>query len=88
MKKYFNKYIYLILITFLIGCNKKEKAPLLPSVAVTTTKVKKEDAPIFLDAIGHVKALISIDVRSRVEGELMQIFFKEGSRCTKRRFII
>ncbi|WP_148207468.1 efflux RND transporter periplasmic adaptor subunit [Paramagnetospirillum magneticum] len=47
-------------------------------VVVTVTSVARRDMPIYLDAIGTVQAYNTVTVRSRVDGELVEVLFKEG----------
>ncbi|KIL99853.1 putative Co/Zn/Cd efflux system membrane fusion protein [Paramagnetospirillum magnetotacticum MS-1] len=47
-------------------------------VAVTVAAAARRDMPIYLDAIGTVQAYNTVTVRSRVDGELVEVLFKEG----------
>jgi len=47
----------------------------IPVVAGT---VQQKDIPIFLDGIGNVQAYNTVSVRSRVDGQVIKIAFKEG----------
>lgn len=47
-------------------------------VPVTTAAVARRDVPIYLDALGTVQAYNTVTVRSRVDGELVEVLFKEG----------
>jgi multidrug efflux system membrane fusion protein len=46
--------------------------------AVVTVAAKKVDMPVFLRALGTVTAFNTVTVRSRVDGQLVRIAFKEG----------
>ncbi|MBI4964488.1 MAG: efflux RND transporter periplasmic adaptor subunit [Desulfomonile tiedjei] len=59
--------------------NKKERPP----VPVQTAGVVAKDTPLFIEAIGNVIAYNTVDVKSRVTGELVKTFFKEGDFLTK-----
>jgi membrane fusion protein, multidrug efflux system len=48
------------------------------AVPVTMQAVKKQDLPIWLDEIGNVQALNTVNVRVRVDGELQKVLFTEG----------
>lgn len=48
------------------------------AVPVTLQQVKQQDLPIWLDAIGNVQALNTVNVRVRVDGELQKVLFTEG----------
>ena len=47
-------------------------------VPVVTAQVGRQDVPIYLDALGTVQAYNTVTVRSRVDGELVEVLFKEG----------
>ena len=47
-------------------------------VPVRVSDVKRGDFPVFYKALGTVTALNTINVRSRVAGELVKVYFKEG----------
>ena len=48
------------------------------AVPVRVAKVTQQDLPIWLDAIGNVQALNTVNVRVRVDGELQKVLFEEG----------
>lgn len=54
----------------------KPKAP--PAVPVTVATVDKADFPIFLTGLGTVQGFNTVVVRSRVDGQIERIAFKEG----------
>ncbi len=49
-----------------------------PPVPVDVAQVIVKDTPVFLDGIGNVLAYNTIDVKSRVTGELIKTSFREG----------
>lgn len=58
-----------------------QAAPSVPTdaaVPVTMQQVQQQDLPIWLDAIGNVQALNTVNVRVRVDGELQKVLFTEG----------
>jgi multidrug efflux system membrane fusion protein len=60
------------------GAQGKGKAGGPRPVAVTTTKARLGDVPVTLTGIGTVTPLKSVTVRSRVDGQLLEVRFKEG----------
>ena len=42
-----------------------------------------KEAPIFLEALGHVDSITSIEIRSRIEGELTGVYFTQGQEVKK-----
>jgi membrane fusion protein, multidrug efflux system len=49
-----------------------------PTVRVTVAPVEKADFPVFLTGLGTVQAFNMVVVRSRVDGQIDKIAFKEG----------
>ncbi|MDH7794175.1 MULTISPECIES: efflux RND transporter periplasmic adaptor subunit [unclassified Beijerinckia] len=47
-------------------------------IPVLVTRVKTEDVPVTADAVGTVQALNTVTVRAQVDGQLMEIAFREG----------
>ena len=50
-----------------------------PEVAVAVVVARQGDFPVYLSGLGTVTALRTVTVRSRVDGELVRVAFKEGS---------
>ena len=61
----------------------KGKRPPEGPVAVTTTRVKTQDMPIFRTGIGTVAPTFSVTVKARVDGELDKVAFTEGQDVKK-----
>lgn len=57
------------------------RRPPMPPVQVATST--QEDVPQFLTALGTVKAVNSVTVTSRVEGQLMALHFTEGQQVNQ-----
>ena len=49
-----------------------------PAVPVTAGTVVARDMPVFLHGIGTVQAYNMVAIKSRVDGQIVQVFFKEG----------
>jgi len=49
-----------------------------PAVPVTIAPVEKADFPVYLSGLGTVQGFNTVQVRTRVDGEITQIVFKEG----------
>lgn len=68
----------ILIILILVGCSKKEQKRTEPVYAVKSAIVEKKDLPLYLDNIGHIVSINSVNINSRIEGELLKVHFKEG----------
>jgi multidrug efflux system membrane fusion protein len=49
-----------------------------PRIPVTVTQVRKADFPVYLNGLGTVQPYNTVTVRSRVDGEIIKVAFKQG----------
>ena len=69
----------LLIISMILGCGKPaEKSKEQPPTPVEMSEAIQKDTPIYFNAIGNVAAFYTIDIKSRVTGELIRTFFKQG----------
>lgn len=69
----------LLSLLFITGCSHKKITPPAPvSFPVKVGIAEQKEAPIFIESLGHVESMTSIQIRSRIEGELTGVFFEEG----------
>jgi membrane fusion protein, multidrug efflux system len=54
-----------------------------PAVPVTVGTVRRKDVPMRLSAIGNVEPYTSVAVKARVDGQIVQVRFKEGDRIKR-----
>ena len=54
-----------------------------PVPIVKTTPVSRQDVPVYLDGLGTVQAFNTVTVKSRVDGQLMEVAFREGQDVKK-----
>jgi multidrug efflux system membrane fusion protein len=52
-------------------------------VPVVAVAAKRADVPVYLDAVGTVRALNTVTVRAQVDGKLLSVNFKEGDDVKK-----
>jgi multidrug efflux system membrane fusion protein len=52
--------------------------PAKPPVAVKVAAAKADDVAIYLSGIGTIQAFNTVNVQSRVDGEIIEILFQEG----------
>lgn len=74
---------------FLVGCSNSEsktenvRAAMNQAVPVSTTQVRQQDMPVYLVGLGSVTPLNAVSIKSRVDGQLVQVAFKEGQHVNK-----
>jgi multidrug efflux system membrane fusion protein len=54
-----------------------------PPVSVLAGMAKPADVPVYIDAIGTVRALNTVTIRAQVDGQITEIAFKEGQDVKK-----
>ena len=86
-KKSFTAFLFASL-ALVFGCSEKEQAMTRPEVPVKTAVAVQKDVPIELFANGVVEAHQVVNIKSRVDGQVMQIHIKEGQEVTKGQLII
>ncbi len=52
-------------------------------VPVLAASAQKADVPVYLDAVGTIRALNTVTVRPQVDGKLLKVGFKEGDDVKK-----
>lgn len=77
------KRTILLLLIILTSCSKKEEKVKITSYPVITFDAIKQDVPLYIDTIGHVDPISTIQVQSRIEGMLTKAYFKEGQMVKK-----
>src|SRR5215469_10422503 len=53
-----------------------DKGP--PLVPVTATTASTRDMPVYVEGLGSVQAFNTVAVKTRVDGQIVQVFFHEG----------
>lgn len=53
------------------------------TVQVTVATAERQDLPVYLSGLGSVQAFYTVSVRSRVDGQLVDVRFKEGEFVKK-----
>jgi multidrug efflux system membrane fusion protein len=53
------------------------------AIPVTVATAKVQDMPVYLNGLGSVTAFNTVSVKSRIDGELTQVAFKEGQHVNK-----
>jgi multidrug efflux system membrane fusion protein len=52
-------------------------------IPVSVTPAQRRDLPVYLDGLGSVEAFNTVTVKSRVDGQMMQVNFTEGQEVHK-----
>jgi len=74
----------MLLAVFSSGCSdEKSKKPVSAPIPVTVSTAVQKTVPVQLRVIGNVQAYSSITVKSRIPGQIMQVYFKEGDDVKK-----
>lgn len=63
------------------GYKKGQRGPMTITVAVA--KAETRDMPVYLQGLGSVEAFNTVVVKSRIDGQLVEIHFKEGQEVKK-----
>ncbi|MBN8968896.1 MAG: efflux RND transporter periplasmic adaptor subunit [Rhizobiales bacterium] len=83
-------WIYILLAVLVVGggywawrgggshTQKAAKTTVEPAVPVTIAPVEKADVPVYLSGLGTVQGFNTVVVRTRVDGQIDKIAFKEG----------
>jgi membrane fusion protein, multidrug efflux system len=73
----------------LTACNSGSRAPSTAranapqSMPVTVAPVLKQDFPVYLSGLGSIQAFYTVSVKSRVDGQLLEVKFREGEHVNK-----
>jgi multidrug efflux system membrane fusion protein len=72
----------------LSGCARKErqnsmKEMMMEPAAVRAVAVTQSDVPLDVSAVGNVESMTTVDIKSRVAGEVLRVCFQEGQNVTK-----
>jgi len=49
-------------------------------IPVSVAPVQQRDIPVYLEGLGNVQAYYTVTIHSRVDGQLMQVHFREGQQ--------
>jgi multidrug efflux system membrane fusion protein len=79
----------LALLALLTSCAKKQDAKaaafmaMMATAPVRTVSAVATDVPLDVSAVGNVEAMSSVDVKSRVAGQVLRVAFQEGQNVEK-----
>jgi multidrug efflux system membrane fusion protein len=77
--------LLLLLSLAIAGCGQKDTAQAAgpPAAPVVAGKAEQRDIPVQLNAIGNVESFQTVQIRSQVNGQIVEVHFKEGQDVTK-----
>jgi membrane fusion protein, multidrug efflux system len=79
----------LLLVFAMTACNGGSSAPSSArastpqSIPVTVAQVAQQDFPVYLTGLGSIQAYYTVSVKSRVDGQLVDVKFREGEQVNK-----
>src|SRR6266853_1503671 len=78
-----------------IGCSsaadpksKAQAAGPVRAVSVAVAAVQKQDVPVYLSGLGSVTAFNTANIKSRVDGQIVEVNFKEGQNVKQGELLI
>ena len=84
-----------LICSFFSGCSsadsKQQKAQAAGTprgVSVAVAKVQQQDVPVYLVGLGSVTAFYTANIKSRVDGQIMRVNFKEGQTVKEGELLI
>jgi multidrug efflux system membrane fusion protein len=80
--------IFVFASLLLSSCAQKQqqngmKAMMMEPAAVRAVPVTQADVPLDISAVGNVESMATVDIKSRVAGEVLRVAFQEGQSVTK-----
>lgn len=73
----------IIILVVAAGCHAKKQPPPIPSFPIQVSQAVEKEVPLFIEALGHVESMTNIDIRSRIEGELIGVYFVQGQEVKR-----
>jgi multidrug efflux system membrane fusion protein len=83
-----------ILCAFLFACStadskqQKAQAAAPRPVSVAVAAVQRQDVPVYLEGLGSVTAFNTANIKSRVDGQIMKVNFREGQAVQEGELLI
>src|ERR1700690_1406281 len=66
----------------------KAQAAAPHAVSVAVAKVQRQDVPVYLVGLGSVTAFYTANIKSRIDGQIMRVNFKEGQTVKEGELLI
>jgi multidrug efflux system membrane fusion protein len=87
-------FVLAVLCASFIGCGstdaKQQRAQAAGprAVSVAIAQVQRQDVPVYLSGLGSVTAFNTANIKSRVDGQIMKVNFREGQNVKKGDLLI
>jgi len=59
-----------------------------PPMPVGVAAAERRDMPVYLSGLGNVTALYTVNLKTRVDGQIMQVNFKEGQEARQGQLLV
>jgi len=86
MKKFIRSFLFMLIVTAAVSCGKKnsnqQQGP-PPAIAVNTDTVKEASTVYYDNYPATITALIQVDIKPQVSGNITGVFFKDGDHVHK-----
>jgi len=66
----------------------KAQAAAPRAVSVAVAQVQRQDVPVYLEGLGSVTAFNTANIKSRVDGQIMKVNFREGQTVSEGELLI
>jgi len=79
----------MVLALAVTACNSGSRVPSTAranapqTMPVTVAPVMRQDFPVYLSGLGSIQAYYTVSVKSRVDGQLLEVKFREGEHVNK-----
>jgi multidrug efflux system membrane fusion protein len=86
--------VFAVLSVSLIGCSSSDpakrqaQAATSRPVSVAVAPVQQQDMPVYLSGLGSVTAFNTANIKSRVDGQIMQVLVREGQTVRQGELLI
>jgi multidrug efflux system membrane fusion protein len=84
--------VALLICAALAGCSRDQKNAKAsgppPAVPVGVATVQQSDFPVYLTGLGSVQAFNTVSLKSRIDGQIMQVNFQEGQDVAAGQLLI
>ncbi len=77
-----NVIVFALVAISILGCAKKPKQA-KPLPAVTVTPVIQQTVPLYIEGVGHIEPINSVEIKSQVTGVMTGYYFNRGKDVKK-----